>query len=294
MKDKALSRRIFLFANEVFMWTLAAICVLPFIHILAISFSSGIEATSGRVLFWPRDIQTFAYEWMFRKPEVWITLGNSLQRVVLGYVINMFLVVLTAYPLSRESNQFKWRTLYVWYFFITMLFSGGLVPTFLIVKYTKIMGTIWSLIMPTAVGVWKMIRMLNFFRSVPKELEEAALIDGAGHLRVLFKIYIPISMPAIATISLFIILNHWNAWFDGMIYMNDMRSYPFQTYLRTLVANTNMSGISNLMELEDIIKLSDKTVKAAQIIIGSIPIFITYPFLQRYFTKGIVIGSVKG
>jgi len=294
MKDRSPARLVFDVLNHVFLLFLGLLCVLPFVHVISISFSSAIEASANRVLFWPREFQTFPYVWLFRKPEIWSTMRVSLMRVVVGYVVNMVLILLTAYPLSKESSHFKPRTVYVWFFFFTILFSGGMVPTFLIVKYTGLMGNFFALIIPGAVQVWNIVLMLNFFRNVPKELEEAAFLDGAGHVRTLFSIYVPVSLPAIATISLFVILGHWNAWFDGFLYLNDIRSYPFQTYLRTLVASTNMGGITNMMEIEDILKLADKNVKAAQITLGAVPIFIIYPFLQRYFVAGIVIGSVKG
>jgi len=294
MKDRSPARLVFNVANHILLLFLGLICVLPFIHVISISLSSAVEASANRVLFWPREFHVFAYEWLFRKPEIWVTLRNSLLRVVVGYCVNMVLILITAYPLSKDNNNFKQRTAYVWFFFFTMLFSGGLVPSFLIVKYTGLMGNFLALIIPSAVQVWNIVLMLNFFRSVPKELEEAAFLDGAGPIQTLFNIYVPVSLPAIATISLFVVLGHWNAWFDGFLYLNDIRSFPFQTYLRSMVASTNMGGITNMLEIEDILKLSDKTVKAAQITLGAVPIFIIYPFLQRYFVAGIVIGSVKG
>jgi len=294
MRYKSMPRRIFELFNYAFLLALGLLCVLPFIHVIAISLSSAVEASANRVLFWPREFQTFAYEWLFKKKEIWTTLRNSFMRIAIGYCVNMLLILITAYPLSKESGRFKARTFYAWYFFFTMLFVNSIVPVFLIVRYTGLMGSFWALIIPGAVQVWNTILMMNFFRSLPKELEESALMDGAGNVQTLFRIYVPVALPAIATISLFVVLHHWNSWFDGFLYLADISAYPFQTYLRSLVANTNMSGITNMMEIEDILKLSNKTTAAAQITLGAIPIFIIYPFLQRYFVKGIVIGSIKG
>ena len=150
MTDKSITRLIFDLFNHVFLLLLGLICVLPFVHVIAVSFSSAVETTANRVLFWPRDIQLFAYEWLFGKNEIWITLKNSFLRVFLGYFVNMVLILITAYPLSKESVCFKQRTFYVWYFFFTMLFVNGLVPVFLIVKYTGLMGSFFALIIPSS------------------------------------------------------------------------------------------------------------------------------------------------
>lgn len=155
------------------------------------------------------------------------------------------------------------------------------------------MDSIWSLVLPGAVPVFNIIVLLNFFRQLPKEMEEAAVMDGAGHWTVLWKIYIPTSMPSLATLLLFVIVFHWNSWFDGMIYMNDPKHFPMQTYLRTVVTMPDLRNVT-LEDLENLKNLSERTVKASQILVGALPVLITYPFLQRYFVKGMVIGSVKG
>jgi putative aldouronate transport system permease protein len=290
------SRRIFLFFNFILLVFLAALCILPFIHVGALSFSSAAAAAANKVTLWPVDAQTYAYKWVMTRPEVWQSIGVSFIRIAVGCTVNMFLVLITAYPLSKEVRSFPWRTVYAWFFFITMLVSGGLVPSFLMVKYTGIMNTIWALVLPGAVPIGFLVLMLNFMRQVPKELEEAAVIDGAGYMRTLFSVYIPVCVPAIATISLFSIVGHWNAWFDGIIYMNNTRKYPFQSYLRALVEASNLSAqrMLDLEEQERMRFIGDRTLKSAQIILGTVPILLFYPYLQRYFTKGIVLGSVKG
>jgi putative aldouronate transport system permease protein len=296
MLRAAPSRRLFTILNFVLLIVMTLICVLPFIHVAALSFSSATAAAANRVTLWPVDAQTYAYKWVMSRPEVWRSIGMSFLRIALGCGVNMLLVLITAYPLSKEVRQFPWRTVYAWFFFVTMLVSGGLIPSFLMVKYTGIMNSIWALVLPGAVPIGLLVLMLNFMRQVPKELEEAALIDGAGYMRTLVSIYIPVSVPAIATISLFSIVGHWNAWFDGILYLNNTRKYPFQTYLRTLVEATNLSAMRmlDLEEQERMRYISDRTLKAAQIIMGTVPILIFYPYLQKYFTKGIVLGSVKG
>jgi len=175
-----------------------------------------------------------------------------------------------------------------------MFFGGGLIPTYILVKNTGLIDSIWALILPGALNVWNMVLMLNFFRSIPKELDEAATIDGAGHWIILWKIYLPVSLPSIATIGLFTIVGHWNAWFDGILYLNSPDKYPLQTYLSTLIMSMNaqMSSIS-IEQIKAMENLSEKTLKTAQIFMGALPIMIVYPFLQKYFVKGIIVGSVK-
>jgi putative aldouronate transport system permease protein len=296
LAKSGLSRRVFLIVNYILLTALGLTCILPFIHVAALSFSSARAASANEVTLWPVDAHIFAYKWVMTRPEVWRSIGVSMIRIFVGGTVNMTLVLLTAFPLAKEHSQFPWRTVYAWFFFITMLVSGGLIPAFLIVKYTGIMNTIWALVLPGALPVGLLVLMLNFMRRVPKELEQAALIDGAGYVRSLVWIYIPMSLPAIATLSLFSIVMHWNSWFDGIIYMNSTKKYPFQSYLRSLVAAANLSaqGMLDLEEQERLRYISDRTLKAAQIVLGTVPILIFYPYLQKYFTKGIVLGSVKG
>lgn len=205
----------------------------------------------------------------------------------------MLLTILVAYPLSKNTRIFPARKYYVWIFLITMLFQGGLIPWFLTIKFTGITDKIWALVLPGAVPIYNIILLLNFFRQLPKEMEEAAFIDGAGHWTTLWRIYVPTSTAALATITLFSVVGHWNSWFDGLILMNRAEHYPLQSYLQTIVISQNFQVMS--ADSYKILKeLSNKTITTAQIFIGAMPILMVYPFLQRYFTKGIVLGSVKG
>jgi len=266
---------------------------MPIIHILAISFSSGAAAAAGKVALWPVDFTTAAYDNVFGKPEYLRAFWVSVQRVLLGTVISMFLIILTAYPLSKEPRQFRLRTFYSWLFVFTILFSGGLIPSYLTVKSLGLIDTIWALVLPTAIPVFNVILLLNFYRNLPKELEESARIDGAGHFLTLWKIYVPLSLPALATTGLFTMVGHWNSWFDGMLYMNHTENYPLQTFLQTVIIKMDFRFIK-AENVELMLKLSDRTSRAAQIFVAAFPILIVYPFLQRFFIKGIVMGSVKG
>ena len=178
-----------------------------------------------------------------------------------------------------------------------MLFVPSMIPSFIVVQNLGLIDTIWALVLPGALPIFNMVVMLNFFRNLPKELEEAALIDGAGHWTILWRIFVPLSTPSIATITLFCIVNHWNAWFDGMIYMNRPENYPLQSYLQSIVVTPE--SIMQVMNPTDemarlLLSLSNQTARAAQLFVATITVLVAYPFLQKYFTTGLVMGSVKG
>ena len=234
-----------------------------------------------------------AYTYILTRASFWTSFRTSILRVLLGGGLNLFFIILTAYPLSKSNDKLHFRNVYTWYFFITMLVSGGMIPNYLLIAKLGLRDTLWSLVLPGALPVFNLVLMLNFFRQVPTALEEAALIDGASHLRTLVQIYLPVSLPAIATITLFCIVNHWNAWFDGMIYITTPSRVPMQTYLRSILIDMNVADMS-ADDYELYAMLANRTVKCSQIIVATIPILCVYPFLQRYFVSGIVLGSVKG
>ncbi|GIO33887.1 MULTISPECIES: carbohydrate ABC transporter permease [Paenibacillus] len=289
---KSLGRRLFLGCNFVFLAVLSLMCLMPIIHILSISFSSGSAASAGKVLLWPVEFTPAAYQNVFGKPEYLRAFWVTIQRVVLGTSISMFLTILTAYPLSKEKHQFGMRTFYAWVFVFTILFNGGLIPWYMTIKAVGLIDSIWALVLPGAVQVFNIILLLNFYRNLPKELEESSRIDGAGHFTTLWKIYAPLSLPALATTGLFTIVWHWNSWFDGMILMNHPDHYPLQTFLQSIIIKMDLRFLKS-QDIELMQKLSDRTSKAAQIFVAAFPILIIYPILQRFFIKGIVMGSVK-
>ncbi|MBP1996616.1 carbohydrate ABC transporter permease [Paenibacillus eucommiae] len=293
VENTTIPRKLFLYFNYTWLTLIAFICLFPIINVLAISFSSANAASSGLVTFWPVEFTTSAYEYVTRNDAFITSLIVSVKRVLLGVSLQMLLIVLLAYPLSKETGSFRFRTIYVWFFYITILFGGGLIPTYMTIQKTGLIDTLGALIIPGAVPVFSVVLLLNFFRGLPKELEEAAFMDGAGHLTTLFKIFIPLSKPALATLLLFAIVGHWNAWFDGLIYMNQAKNYPLQSYLQSVVIMGNDTALSEVDD-EIFTTLSDRTLNAAQIFLGALPILLVYPFLQKYFMEGIVLGSVKG
>ncbi|MCU6712192.1 carbohydrate ABC transporter permease [Paenibacillus sp. J5C_2022] len=292
VEQRSLSRKMFIGGNYAALSILTLLCLLPVIHIFAVSLSASSAANAGLVGLWPVDFTWKAYSFVLQKEAFLQSFLVSLQRVSIGLVLNMSLIVLAAYPLSKEAGAFRFRTWYAWFFVLTMLFNGGLIPTYLTIRMTGLLDTIWALLIPTAVPVFSVVLLLNFFRGLPRELEEAAFMDGAGYMRTLLQVYIPLSMPAIATLSLFSIVMHWNSWFDGLIYMNSPQNYPLQSYLQTLIIQHDMSAVTE-KELQLLKELSDRTVKSAQIFLAMLPILCLYPFMQKYFIHGIVLGSVK-
>ncbi|CAM3420013.1 carbohydrate ABC transporter permease [Marinicrinis lubricantis] len=294
VQDRTISATIFQWFNYLFLTLLGILCIIPLIHVLAVSFSSSLEADAGAVTLWPLQFTTDAYEYVLNKPEFFRSIGVTLQKVVLGTALNLVMVILLAYPLSQEVKTFPMRTVYAWIIVFTMLFSGGLIPTYMIVKETHLMDTIWALVLPGAIPVFHVMMLLNFFRGIPKELKEAAHIDGAGHWTILWRVMLPLSIPALATLLLFNLVGHWNSWFDGMIYMNSPENYPLQTYLRTIIIELDFTALGAMDAIHQLENVSERTTRAAQIFLGSLPIMLVYPFLQKYFMKGIVLGSVKG
>ncbi|UOQ44135.1 carbohydrate ABC transporter permease [Halobacillus salinarum] len=284
--------RIFTICNYGFLFVAAVLCILPLIHILAVSLSGSSAAAGNLVRFIPIDFTLDAYDKTIGNENFIRSLMLSCSRVILGTLVSMGLMLCAAYPLSKTDKEFKGRKIYTWFFVFTMLFNGGLVPTYIIVTKLGLTDTMWALVLPHAINAFNMILLLNFFRtSVPKSLEEAAFIDGANHFQIFLRIYLPISVPAIATISLFTMVFHWNSWFDGLIYMTDASNYPLSTFLQTVIVQQDFTNMN--VDAETLRNLSQRTVQAAQIFIAALPMLIVYPFIQRYFVKGIVLGAEK-
>lgn len=266
-------------------------CLFPLLNMVAISFSDKAAASANMVGLVPVDFTTSAYKTLLGESQFWVSFWISIKRVFLGTIINMILTILLAYPLSKSKREFKGHDVYMYIVIFAMLFSGGMIPIYLTIKSYGLLNSIWALILPGAVPVFNVILLMNFFKGVPKSLEEAAAIDGASKLTILLKIYLPISMPALATIILFCIVNHWNDFFSGLVYMNKTSMYPLQTYIQQLPVD--MSQVTDPEQLKRFAQVSNKTLDAAKIVVSTIPLLIIYPFLQKYFVSGIVIGAVK-
>jgi len=295
VQDKSFGRKLFHAFNYTFLILTSLLCILPFVNLLAVSFSGSAAVSAGEVAFWPIDFTTSAYEFALEGGEFVRSLWISVQRVVIGTIVNLALMVLAAYPLSKTKDKVAGRNLYMGFFVVTMLFNGGLIPSYLIVVKTGLIDSIWSLILPGALPVFSMIILMNFLRGLPEEIEESATIDGAGPMQILVRILLPLLKPALATVGLFSIVGHWNSWFDGIIYMNNPSNYPLQSYLQTLLQSFEQLMMKAGRDYTQLLSMMNvRTGRAAQLFLATIPILAIYPFLQKYFTTGLVLGSVKG
>ena len=293
------SRKIFVIFNYTFLAILALICIFPFIHLLALSFSSDEFTMQGLVSVYPMGFTLDAYMILATKPEFFKAFGISVARTILGTSLALLVIILTAYPLSKSNKVLKGRTAIAWIFVFTMFFGGTLASQYVLYRMLGLLDNFLVYILPGACDVWFVLMLMNFFRGIPKEIEEAALIDGCNHFQILFRIFVPISLPVIVTIVLFTAVGHWNSWFDGIFFMNDSNMYPLQSYLYVMLESSDPSklaqnGTLTPDQLEALKNLGNKNLQAAQIFLGMLPITLVYPFLQKFFIKGITIGSVKG
>lgn len=292
VQERTLGTRLGTLLNYLGLGTFALLCVLPMLHILAVSFSDRAASAGGFVALWPIGFNTVSYQKVFGGGAFLNSMGVSVLRTVGGTALMMALTILTAYPLSRSGRELRGRDLFLWVLIFAMLFNGGIIPLFLVVRNLGLLNTIWSLILPAALPIFNIIMMMNFFRDIPQELDDAAVIDGASHWQRLWRIYLPLSLPGIATLTLFCAVFHWNSWFDGMIYMTRGENYPLQTFLRSVVIQLDVTSV--IRDPSDFSQFSDRSVRAAQIFVTTLPILLVYPFLQRYFISGIKLGSIKG
>lgn len=229
-----------------------------------------------------------AYQKTFQNRNFVRSLMISFARTAVGTVVSMAVITMAGYALSRD---FKGRTAVMWFFVFTMLFGGGLIPSYLVNSSLGLKNSFWVYILPGAFSCYNMILIMNFFRTIPKALEEAARIDGASFFTVFRKIYLPLSKAGLATVGLFIMVGNWNEWFTGILYMSDTKNYPLASFLQVIVVQGNQQDLS--MDPTSAAMMSERTIKAAQVFIGALPILLVYPFLQKYFVKGVVMGAVK-
>lgn len=288
MRRVSLSRKIFVVCNTIFLVTVALLCLLPLVNLFALSLSGKAAANSGAVTFWPIDFTLMAYEKTLQNSNFIRSIFISFARTAIGTLFSMFVITTAGYALSKE---FRGRTALMWFFVFTMLFSGGLIPGYLLNTSLGLKNNFLVYIIPGAFSCYNLILIMNFFKSIPKALEEAALIDGANFFTVLWKIFLPLSKAGLATVALFIMVGNWNEWFTGILYMSDTKNYPLASFLQVIVVQGNQQDLA--LDPSSAAAMSERTIKAAQVFIGALPILLVYPFLQKYFVKGIVMGAVK-
>lgn len=287
--------------DKVFTILCYIICVLvfvvtlyPFLYVIGGSFSSDLALTRGDVWLFPKGFNVDAYSVVAQDSSIWTAYGNTLWYVVVGTAISLALTTLTAYPLSRRT--FAGRKPISLLLSFTMFFSGGLIPIYMLVQDLNLLDTRWAIVLPGAVGAWNVILMRTFFQSLPEELLEAATIDGCSEFKLLIRIVLPLSMPIIAVIILYCAVGQWNGFFSALIYLRDSSKYPLQLKLREVLIQYDTSSMTNNQNAAalDQQKQIGNSIRYATIVISTLPIVCVYPFLQKYFVKGVMIGALKG
>jgi len=290
---ESFGKRLGHFSLNVGMLLVSIVTLYPFWHVLMYSLSDPKLAMGGGLFLWMKGFSLTSYELLLQSKGIYTAYGNSIFRLVIGTAINVLLTAMLAYPLS--IRRFVGRYTITLLIFFTMLFSGGMIPTYLIVKELGLIDSIWSLIIPGALSAWNLIILKNYFQSLPAELEESANIDGAAPIRILFSIILPVSGPVIAAIALFYGVAHWNSFFDAILYINSDAKQVLQVFLRTMLQSSSLQQVQGSENLASSIGLvTEESVKMATVVVSVIPMLIVYPFLQKYYVKGVMVGSIKG
>jgi putative aldouronate transport system permease protein len=293
MKE-SLGYKTFKIFNVIIMLLVMAATLYPFLYILALSLSQENFINAGKVFLWPVGFNTVSYRLVFEHPSFLSGYMNTVRYTVFSVILNLFMTVICAYPLSKK--HLPGRKILVKFIMFTMFFGGGMIPNFLLVRALGIYDTVLAITLPGAIGVWNVIMMMTFFQGIPEALEEAAYIDGLGQIGTLWRIVLPLSKPILATMILFFAVGQWNNWFGPLIYFSSNIKYPITLFLRNILlsaqqlANTSASAQAMLANQETV---PAEGLKAAAIILVSVPILVLYPFAQKYFVKGVLIGSVK-
>jgi putative aldouronate transport system permease protein len=286
--------RIFDALNITILTAVLIIVLYPLVFVISASVSDAMLVMQGKVWLWPRGFNLDAYKRVFQNSDILMGYRNVIFYTVLGTAINIVMTIAGAYPLSRKD--FVGRNALMLLITFTMFFNGGLIPTYMVIKGLGLVNTFWALLLPGAVSVWNLIIMRTFFQNtIPVELQESAVIDGASNFRILFSLVLPLSIPVIAVIVLYYAVGHWNAYFSALIYLSDRNQYPLQLFLREiLVMNQMQDMMEGASETAAQQQMLAESLKYAVIIVSSIPVLLLYPLLQRYFVKGVMIGAIKG
>ena len=275
MQFRTKGQKIFNIINYILVTLVCLSCMLPIINTLAISFSAPSFVSAGQVYFWPKGFTTQSYEFAMSGGRFLRSFLIAIERCILGVAINLFCMITTAYPLSKSKDKFPDRNFFMGFYVFTMLFGGGLVPWYILMYNLGLLNSIWALVLPLAVPVSNMAILMNFMRSLPKEMEEAASIDGAGNFRILWSILLPVLTPSLATVGLFAFVYHWNDWLSGALFINNPDKYPLQTYLQTLLTNMRdllrQSGSDYYTLLQ---RMNEQTGRASQLFLGLVPILV--------------------
>jgi len=292
VKDNTLGSLLIDIIVTIVLVILALSTILPLWYTLCVSLSDKSAAAAGLVTLWPVGFNLTSYQSIMRDAQFFNSFWISIKRVVLGTGAELIATLLMAYPLSKSVRQFPARNVIMWFLIFAWLFSGGLIPWYQTMKSIGMINNIWGLVLGNSLPIFNVILAVNFFRNLPREIEEAALIDGAGPWQIFLQIYLPLSKPMIATIALFSMVYHWNEFFNGLVLSTRQAFYPLQTYIQQQIVVINTTTLTQ-DQIQMLNEISNQTLNAAKIFIAMIPILLIYPFLQRYFIQGITLGSVK-
>ena len=293
-QNATLGSRIFDIANYVIVTLIALTTIFPFVYIIGASFATEYEIATRPMFIIPQDVTTAAYEFIFSSNKILRGFGNSIFITVCGTAINLFFTVTMAYALSK--TRLRGRNFFLNMVIVSMFFSGGMIPGYIVVaNILNLKNTYWSVLLPGAISAYNMMIVKNFFQGIPQELEESASMDGCTDIGVLLRIVLPLSLPVLATFGLFYAVGHWNAYFGAMIYMKTAKEkWPLQVLLRELIIlSSGSAGDMNNMDPE-FVQPPEQSVKMAVIVVSTVPIMLVYPFLQKYFVKGVMVGALKG
>lgn len=268
------------------------VTLYPFLHVVSVSLSDPYAVMQNKVNFYPAGFNLNAYKSVLSNPYIWISYKNTIVYTVVGTAVNLVLTTAMAYSLSKK--YLFGRKFFSIFTTFTLFFNGGIIPNYIIISKLGLIDSMWALILPIAIGTWNLMVMRNYFEGLPSEIEESAAIDGCNPVQVLVKIVLPVSKPIFATMTLFYAVWHWNTYFSPLLYLNDKEKYPLQIFMQQILITGETSFANTVVGIEDTNLLISNTVKYATIMVAILPIIMVYPFLQKYFIKGVLIGSVKG
>ncbi len=292
-KKQSIGDRISGYGIGIILTVLVITTIYPFWHVLMYSVSDSKASMGGGIFLYPRQLSFLSYKLLFKTEQIFIAFRNTGMKTLLGTLLSVMLSALTAYPLSLQ--RFRGRGFFSMIIFFTMLFSGGMIPTYLLVKDLGLIDSYLVYILPGAMSAYNMFILRNFFQSLPQSMEESAFLDGANVLQIFYKIILPLSKPALAAVTMFYGIENWNSYMDGILYINDSKMQLLQVYLRQLISAAGGKGsLGDLNNLSTAATLTEDTMKMTVIAVSVIPVLIVYPILQKYYTKGVLVGAVKG
>lgn len=286
--------KAFRICNTIILLLLTFSCLYPIIYTLSLSLSSKEAVDAGQVVLLPKGFTLRSYKLIMQDKAFFHSVYVSVMRVVIGTTLNMVCMILMAYPLSKTNREFGIRNILMWLLVFVMLFNGGTIPWYMTVRYYGLIDSFWSLVLSGSISAFNVFLIVSFFRQLPKELEEAALVDGAGPWITLIRVIVPCSKPVLATVLLFVAVGYWNEYLQGLLFINSPTNYPLQTYIKQIVVKISADVSYTTEQLAEMTKNSNQALDAAKVFISMVPMLVFYPFIQKYFVKGITLGSVKG